>query len=139
MKHLRTTIAVLLLAAVSVAALGCASGDPLSGIEWRLTEWTVSSLDPDDFNITARFDDGEISGSSGVNTYSGPVTVGADGSFSAGPLSATEMAGSASAMRAEAAFMTLLTDAASYEVTDSTLTLRDEGGNDSLVFTRIAQ
>lgn len=139
MKHLRMTIAALLLVAVSVVALGCASGDPLRGTEWRLTEWTVSSLDPDDFNITARFDDGEISGSSGVNTYSGPVTVGADGSFSAGPLSATEMAGSASAMRAEAAFMTLLTDAASYEVMDSTLTLRDEGGNDSLVFTRVAQ
>jgi len=31
---------------------------------------------PGDFNITARFADGQISGHSGVNTYGGPYTVG---------------------------------------------------------------
>jgi heat shock protein HslJ len=31
---------------------------------------------PGDFNITARFADGQISGHSGVNTYGGSCTVG---------------------------------------------------------------
>jgi hypothetical protein len=50
----------------------------------RLSEWTLSSLDPADFTITAQFSDGKISGSSGVNTYSGAVKLGPGEALSAG-------------------------------------------------------
>ena len=113
--------------------------DALSGTAWRLTEWTVSSVDPADVTITAEFDNGRVSGSGGVNSYSGPVKLSAGGGFAAGPISATEMAGPAPAMRAESAYLTLLEQAASYEVAGTTLTLYDGAGNVSLIFTRAGQ
>ncbi len=39
-------------------------------------------------------------------------------------------------MRAESAYLTLLGQAASYQATDSQLTLFDQNGNESLIFTR---
>ena len=60
-----------------IAFCGCERGQSaLEGTQWRLTEWTLSSLDPRDFEITAEFADGEVSGHSGVNSYGGPYTVG---------------------------------------------------------------
>jgi heat shock protein HslJ len=44
------------------------------------------------------------------------------------------MAGPEPAMRAEGAYMTLLGQARSYELTEGRLTLFDEGGNESLIF-----
>jgi len=133
-------LAVLLaVVVVSVFVSGCSAGDPLDGTQWQLTEWTISSLDPAAVSITANFEDGQISGSSGVNTYGGPVEVGAQGEFAVGPLTRTEMAGPEPAMRAESAYLRLLTEATSYDVTDTTLTLRDAKGNDLLIFTRAAE
>ena len=67
----------VLIALSLVALVGCSRGvSELDGTQWKLTEWTLSSLRPGDFNITARFADGQISGHSGVNTYGGPYTVG---------------------------------------------------------------
>ena len=125
-------VAVVLLSAV---VAGCSrGGDPLEGTQWRLSEWTLSSLSPADFTITAAFADGTISGRSGVNTYSGPYEAGSGGSFSAGPLASTEIAGPKPAMRAEGAYLTLLTQARSYELAEGRLTLLDEGGNVSLIY-----
>ena len=124
-------VAVVLLSAVAGCSRG---GDPLEGTQWRLSGWTLSSLSPADFTITAAFADGTISGSSGVNTYSGPYETGSGGSFSAGPLASTEIAGPKPAMRAEGAYLTLLTQARSYELAEGRLTLLDEGGNVSLIY-----
>ena len=125
-------VAVVLLSAV---VAGCTrGGDPLEGTQWRLSEWTVSSLSPADFTITAAFADGTISGRSGVNSYSGPYETGSGGSFSAGPLASTEIAGPKPAMRAEGAYLTLLTQARSYELAEGRLTLFDGSGNESLVY-----
>jgi len=107
--------------------------NPLDGTQWKLTEWTLSSLNPVDFTITANFADGQISGSSGVNSYSGSCTVGPGNAFLAGPLAMTEMAGPEPAMRAEAAYMTLIGQARSYKMADGRLTLYDAGGNESLI------
>jgi heat shock protein HslJ len=128
--------AAILLVALSLAALvGCSrGGNPLDGTQWRLSNWTLSSLSPADFTITAEFADGQISGSSGVNSYSGPCSLGPSDAFAVGPLSSTEMAGLEPAMRAEGAYMTLLGQARSYELTEGRLTLFDEGGNESLIF-----
>lgn len=130
-----------LLAALALVALfacsdcgGSAAGASLDGTHWRLSAWTLSSLDPADFSITAQFAKGQISGHSGVNTYGGPYKAGPGDAFSAGPLASTEMAGPEPAMRAETAYLTLLGQARSFKVAGGRLTLYDKAGNESLVF-----
>ena len=134
-------LAALVLIAVSVIVLaGCSSdsglpdGSSLDGTQWRLTEWTLSSLNPADFTITAQFADGQVSGNSGVNTYSGSYQAGPGEAFSVGQIAATEMAGPEPAMRAESAYLTLLGQAKSFKAADGRLTLYDQGGNESLLF-----
>jgi heat shock protein HslJ len=131
----RALAAILLIATFVIAFCGCARGQSaLEGTQWRLTEWTLSSLNPRDFEITAEFADGEVSGHSAVNSYGGPYTLGSRQSFKVGSIASTEMAGSASAMRAEGAYLTLLGQARSYRVEAGRLTLFDTGGNESLIF-----
>jgi heat shock protein HslJ len=134
---LRTPV---LIVATLAALTGCLpTGDPLTGTAWKLTAWSVSALDPTQFTISASFADGQVSGSSGVNSYGGAYRVGPGEAFSAGPLAATLMGGPEPAMRAESAYLTLLGQAASYQVTDSQLTLFDQNGNESLIFARSAK
>lgn len=130
-----------LLAALTLLALaGCAAAataPSLEGSQWRLSEWTLSSLAPGEFNITAAFAGGQVSGRSGVNAYSGPVTLGADGAFAVGRLRTTLIAGTEPAMRAESAYLTLLGQARSWRIAGGKLTLYDAGGNESLIFGRV--
>ena len=136
MTRTSNALASILLFALSLIALvGCSRGDsPLDGTQWKLSEWTLSSLSPADFTITAEFADGKISGSSGVNSYSGPYELGSQNGFAVGPLAGTQMAGPEPAMRAEGAYLTLLGQARSYKLAEGRLTLFDEGGNESLIF-----
>jgi heat shock protein HslJ len=134
-------IAVLVTLALSVTLLGVAgcggssSASPtLEGTSWRLTGWTLSSLNPEDFTITAAFADGKISGKSAVNNYNGPFTEGPGDAFSVGELISTMMAGPEPDMRAEQAYLTLLAQAKSYVLKDGVLTLFDANGNESLTF-----
>jgi len=128
-------LAGALAVVLALGAVGCsASGRSLEGTSWRLTGWTLSSLNPSEFAITARFSDGTISGNGGVNSYNGPVRLGPGDAFSAGPLGQTTAAGPESSMRAEAAYTTLLGQARSFKVVGEQLTLYDEGGNESLIF-----
>jgi heat shock protein HslJ len=140
MMRLRLT-AVCATLAVSMALLpvagcgGSGSAPPaLNGTSWRLTGWTLSSLDPNGFTITAAFADGKISGKSAVNTYSGSYTEGPGDAFSVGELASTMMAGPEPDMRAEQAYLTLLSQAKSYALKGGGLTLFDENGNESLIF-----
>ena len=127
--------AVLSLLLLPVALAGCRpAGSPLKGTHWRLVGWTLSSLDPADFTITAQFADGQVTGNAGVNAYGGPYTLGPGAVFSVGQLAATQMAGPEPAMRAESAYLTLLGQAASYRLAEGRLTLHDKGGNESLIF-----
>jgi len=136
MTRVSKTLAVALLIVVSlVAMVGCwSAGSTLDGTQWKLTGWTLSSLRPSDFAISAKFDGGQISGNGGVNSYSGPYEVGPGDSFSVGPLASTRMAGPEPAMRAESGYMTLLGQAKTYKIADGKLTLYDAGGNESLSF-----
>ena len=127
--------ALLALAAVVAGCGGSGGSSPsLEGTSWKLTGWSVSSQDPNDFTITAQFADGRIGGTSAVNSYGGPYTTGDDGSFSVGDLVSTMMAGPEPDMRAEADYMTLLAAARQYKVDGETLTLLDAGGNESLIY-----
>ena len=133
--------------AVTAAALLCLGGcdnpdvadqtDPtaLDGTEWGLESWSESGLDPAAAPITAIFAEGRISGLSGVNTYGGPYTTGPGDAFSVGEIASTMMAGPEAAMEAEAAYVRLLSEAASFELDGDALTLFAEDGTESLVFT----
>ena len=109
-------------------------GSLLEGTAWRLEGWSVSSLYPGDFEITAAFKDGQISGKAAVNSYSGPYTAGSTGDFSVGALSRTEMAGPEPAMRAESIYFELLEQARSYRQSGDQLSLLDANGNELLIF-----
>jgi len=136
--RLAATCVTLALSVALLAAAGCGgSGSDtrtLDGAAWRVTGWTMSSLDPNAFTITAAFSDGKISGNSAVNTYSGPYTEGPGDAFSVGDLASTEMAGPEPNMRAESAYLTLLSQAKSYKLDGGGLTLFDQNGSESLIF-----
>jgi heat shock protein HslJ len=136
MIRLRRVLATTLLAvALLIAVPGCSSGGGgLEGTSWKLTGWSLSSLSPADFTITAAFVDGQISGRSAVNSYGGPFQAGPGDAFKVGETASTMMAGEEPAMRAESAFMTLLQEARSFKVADGVLTLYDANGNESLIF-----
>jgi heat shock protein HslJ len=129
-------LAAVWVVCVAIAAFaGCARGRAeLDGTQWRLAEWTLSSLDAQEFDITAEFADGKVSGHGGVNRYGGPYTLGPGSAFSVGQIASTETAGPEPAMRAEGAYLTLLGQARAYRVEAGRLTLLDAGGNESLIF-----
>jgi heat shock protein HslJ len=135
----------MLTAVGSIWMLGCADNGEsgLDDTSWILTGWSVSSLYPGDFEITASFSEGRISGKAAVNTYGGTYEAGAGdggrGSFMTGPLSRTKMAGPEPAMRAEDLYFQLLSQARQYAVGDDGLTLFDENGNELLIFARVGQ
>ena len=130
--------AFLVLCACALIMVGCGgeNGAPdLDGTSWVLVAWSVSSLDPNDFTITADFEHGRIGGLAAVNNYGGPYETGSDGEFSIGPLSSTMIGATGDEARAERIFFDLLESAASCEVVGDTLTLFDEFGDEALVFT----
>ena len=132
MRTLRTSDLVAALA-LALAVTGCtqsAKQDPaaLEGVQWTLQSSSEAAADPSRFDIIAEFDGKQLAGFSGVNSYSGPYTAGADGSFSAGPLASTMMAGPQAAMDAESAYLKLLEAAKKYEVADGKLTLTTDDG-----------
>ena len=136
--RLTATFVTLALSVALLAAAGCggsgSDAPTLDGTAWRLTGWTLSSLDPNDFTITAKFAGGKISGNSAVNNYGGPYTAGPGDAFSVGDLAGTMMAGPEPDMRAEAAYLKLLSGAKSYKLDGGGLTLFDQNGNESLIF-----
>jgi heat shock protein HslJ len=127
-------LALLLAAGCDGDNGGGADAGSLAGTTWRLSAWSNGSLNPAPFTITADFDDSQISGTSAVNIYGGPYHVTGDGDFSVGDLNATEMAGSEQAMRAEAIYINLLQQARKFARTEMTLTLKDGGNQDILIF-----
>jgi heat shock protein HslJ len=147
LRSARLVAATLLVVAVTAAVVaGCGgsadqNGDgtttqpSLDGTFWELTGWSVSSLDANDFTITAAFKDGRIGGTSAVNQYGGPFAAGDDGSFSVDELVSTTMAGPEPDMRAEQIYLKLLAEAKEYAVDGKTLTLSDANGNESLIYT----
>lgn len=77
--------------------------------------------------MTARFESGELSGSTGVNTYRGPYTLSGT-TLRIGALSATEKAGEPEAMEQESAYLATMPLVARYEIEGTTLTLLSAEG-----------
>ena len=106
---------------------------------WSLRQWSVVAVDPADFEITARFAEGRMTGKAAVNRYTGQYEGGACGSdgigsLSVGPVATTKMAGPEPAMRAEDAYLVSLAQVRGYRLDASRLALLDANGEDLLVF-----
>jgi heat shock protein HslJ len=145
--HPRRAIACLSAVLVLVAA-GCGDDDnaetassgeegpgkPLEGTAWQLAADSPLGVALAGVGVTARFEDGAVSGNSGCNTYNGPYEV--DGQdLTIGPdLATTEMACPAPQMAVERAYLTRLPKVASYAIDGDTLTLADEDGKTLLTF-----
>lgn len=125
----------ILLAGTAVFAMTRGDEDPLDGTSWVLSSWSTSSNDPGGVEITAEFADQQISGSAGVNRYTGAYTSTAAGAFTAGEVASTMMAGPEPDMVAEATYLELLGSATGFRIDEDQLTLLDGDGNDVLVFT----
>ena len=61
----------------------------VEGTVWQLMsingEWPIAGTE-----ITLRFEEERVKGSSGCNSYDGEYTIGSDGTFSAGPIAVTD-------------------------------------------------
>lgn len=134
----RVTLSLALATLVAPVALlaGCGDKAALDGTSWRLTAWSVSSIDPADFTITAVFEDGRMGGTAAVNTYGASYEADGDGSLAIGAVTATEMAGPEPAMQAEATYFELLRRVRAYRLAGEELTLLDGDGNEVLIFAR---
>jgi heat shock protein HslJ len=106
----------------------------LAGTYWVATgindgrEAVVSVLEGTE--VTAVFDqDGEVSGSTGCNSYTGPFDTDGD-ALSIGPLAATEVfcEDPEGVMEQEQAFLAAMENVVVYELEDDRLTLRDADG-----------
>jgi heat shock protein HslJ len=88
-------LVLLVLVGLVLPSLAACSGagsppsDPLDGTAWVL-KFIRKSTPISDTTITVTFDDGQVHGSAGCNTYSGSYQV-SDDTISVGPTAITEM------------------------------------------------
>jgi heat shock protein HslJ len=90
-------------------------------------------------NVTLDFSaQGQVSGNSGCNTYSGAYKTNGD-QLKVGQLASTRMFCDkpAGVMDQEQQYLAALQNAATYEITGSTLTIRDAGGAMQVVATAV--
>lgn len=138
-------VVLVFLAVVGAFALvtvagGCSDEQPtLEGTSWQLIAWAGADEGPQGLVITVEFDNGVISGTSGVNTFSGPYESTTEGTFSVGELQSTAKAGSKQAMKSETKFLGLLKEASSYVVTMNQVALKNAEDERILIFTAYAE
>lgn len=112
-------------ASVSSLTGVCATGNPLSGTSWQVTDYAdpsnttgMTTVLPDT-TLTADFaDDNTISGSAGCNNYSGAYQVQGDSLTIPGPLATTMMMCAEDVMAQETVFLTNLQAVAGYKLDD---------------------
>ncbi len=83
--------------------------------------------------VTMTLDAGEVTGSTGVNTFEGSYTWQGDGSFEFEELSVTERAGTAEEMVFEQRLLDAIDEVRSFEVANTWLRLGDGDGGDLLI------
>lgn len=133
MLRFRTVTALTLGALVVVALSGCASqASRGSANALEVHPWKVAQLGDTPYSgsadITAKFSDGMVDGSTGVNIYGGTYETpkGDEIAIALGPM--TLRAGPPEAMKAESEYLQALKDAKTYTADDTSLKLMDEGG-----------
>jgi heat shock protein HslJ len=106
----------------------------LSGTSWEVTSYNngkqavVSLLNGSEISLNFGAD-GQVSGNSGCNNYSGGYKA-TDNALKVGPLASTQMACDkpAGVMDQEQQYLTALQNSATYEIAGDTLTIRDASG-----------
>ena len=119
MKRSLLALAALLITGLCFAA--CSPRDPLAGTAWQLTAYR-KSFTLEGTTITATFDDGQVGGSAGCNSYGGEYRV-RGSKLTVGTLAATEMYCSEpeGAMDQETEYLLMLAAAERYELRDGQL------------------
>lgn len=106
---------------------------PFEATAWSLERYkaadgTMTAVVPAT-TVTALFENGNLTGSAGCNSYFGSYTQEGQNGITIGPLGSTLMfCGEPGVMEQETAYLTLLQSAASYDVSGAMLTLSDAGG-----------
>lgn len=137
------SLALVILTSLALAAAGCGSGsdgavtDPaaLQGT-WVAESFSgTDDLTPADPEVTTELtlDDGQATGTGGVNRFTTSYEATDDGSISFGMVASTRMAGPDNAMSQEAEFLTALESAEGFEINDGKLVLTDAGDNTLVV------
>ncbi len=109
---------------------GATTQSALEGVSWQLTGMTglaPAALAGGATPISARFENGRVSGFSGCNRFTGGFTTG-EGRLTIGQLAGTMMACAEPAMALEKAFKNAFTGTLRYAVSGSQLTLTADSG-----------
>jgi heat shock protein HslJ len=109
----------------------------LDGTSWVLVELRGQEA-IQDAEPTLAFDNGNVGGQTGCNSFGGNYQVGPDRAIQIGELAQTEIycMGPEGVMEQEAQYMNALQQAAFYQVADDRLVLQNQAGESILIFER---
>jgi heat shock protein HslJ len=121
------TLTALTWIVILLVACGGTGGDPLNGTDWEL--YSIGQYSPvPGSRVTVNFEDGQVSGNGGCNSYSGEYQVHGN-KIEFGMLASTLMACVDPAMmEQETIFMGALGDARSFEIVDGQLQISGTDG-----------
>jgi heat shock protein HslJ len=129
----KSTLMVILAGTIVLSLAACsgtssAPSDPLDGTSWVLTAYRKSRPIPET-TLTATFEEGQIRGSAGCNTYAGSYQV-RDDSIEVGAIAITEMAclEPEGVMEQETMFVEYMQDAQTFRFTDGQLQIFNSDG-----------
>ncbi len=128
----------LLMILIGLFAASCSALNPAAANEINSTEWQLlyirKSTPITDRPITISFEDGQVNGSSGCNSYFGEYKINGN-EISFGPLASTEMAclDPEGIMDQEYEYLTFLSEVVTYSIEGDQLILKKEG-QDQLTF-----
>jgi heat shock protein HslJ len=121
------TLTIITWVAILLVACGGTGGDPLNGTTWELYSMGQYSPIPGS-RITLQFEDGQVSGNGGCNSYGGEYQVNGD-KIEIGMLMSTLMACVDPAMmEQETIFMGVLGNAQSFDIVDGQLQISGSDG-----------
>ncbi len=111
--------------------------NPLAGTTWQLQTTQVNGVVPAEVKVTAYFGaDGSLSGNSGCNSYNTSYTVNGQAISIQMPLTTGALCGDP-ADGVEQVYLSLLPQAASFEISGNQLIIRNSGGQEILRYGRI--
>lgn len=144
MRKSRTAGLVAAIVGIGLAVAGCTGSAGTASTDTADLEgtWVLESLGGEteltpagEVTTELTLQDGEATGSGGVNRFNGTYEATDDGSISFGPIASTRMAGSEEAMAQESEFFAALDAAETFEFDDGRLVLGDQGNNTLAVLT----
>ena len=140
MKRIRLLPLIVLLALVSISSCAPSTGMTLDGTSWELASLAGMPLVAGS-RITLSFEDGEIRGNAGCNTYFGEYTLNSVGGLQVGAVAMTEMAclSPEGVMEQETTYAHYLGSVVKAVREGSQLKLQDASGQDILVFSAVTE